>query len=382
MTIEISRYISKDVERELWARAAGRCQFNACNKLLYKSPITQERVNISEKAHIYSFSKDGPRGWGPLLLNRKALNEIGNLLLVCHDCHKTIDQDIAGLKYSASLLQKWKRDHETRIELVTRILPRQKSNVVLFRASIGTDAVSISVDDANHALFPDWFPHEETPIVLEMKWEGRESDPLYWAREEENLLRGFERMIRPLIAEGTHFSIFAFAPMPLLVRLGTLLTEKTAVETYQLQREPVQNWRWNEVASEIAYRISPPQSFEHPPALIVSLSAKVSTDRVHRTIGPNVSIWELSIDAPNRDFLKTRQHLSNFRKTARALIDEIEGRHGTSVPLAIFPAMPVAAAVELGRVRMPKVAMPWVIFDQHDAQAGFVKALEIGGRNQ
>lgn len=27
--------------------------------------MTQERVNISEKAHIYSFSEDGPRGWGP-----------------------------------------------------------------------------------------------------------------------------------------------------------------------------------------------------------------------------------------------------------------------------------------------------------------------------
>ena len=62
---EVTRYIKKEVERELWARAAGRCQFNGCNRILYKSPVTQERVNISEKAHIYSFSEDGPRGWGP-----------------------------------------------------------------------------------------------------------------------------------------------------------------------------------------------------------------------------------------------------------------------------------------------------------------------------
>ncbi len=53
---EVNRYIKREVERELWARAAGRCQFNGCNRILYRSPVTQERVNITEKAHIYSFS--------------------------------------------------------------------------------------------------------------------------------------------------------------------------------------------------------------------------------------------------------------------------------------------------------------------------------------
>lgn len=91
MPVEVTRYIKKEVERELWARAAGRCQFHGCNRLLYKSPITQERVNISEKAHIYSFSEVGPRGWGPFKRNHDNLNNLDNLMLMCHDCHKTID---------------------------------------------------------------------------------------------------------------------------------------------------------------------------------------------------------------------------------------------------------------------------------------------------
>ncbi len=70
---EVTRYIKKEVERELWARAAGRCQFNGCNRILYKSPVTQERVNISEMAHIYSFSEAGPRGWGRLRRTLRAL---------------------------------------------------------------------------------------------------------------------------------------------------------------------------------------------------------------------------------------------------------------------------------------------------------------------
>lgn len=105
---DVTRYIKKEVERELWAMAAGRCEFNGCNRILYKSPVTQEQVNIAEKAHIYSFSKDGPRGWGLLKTIPESINDINNLMLLCHDCHKTIDQDLLGQKYSATLLKQWK----------------------------------------------------------------------------------------------------------------------------------------------------------------------------------------------------------------------------------------------------------------------------------
>src|SRR5467141_1002258 len=119
MVRDVTRHIGGPIERELWGRAAGRCEFNGCNRLLYKSPVTQESVNISEKAHIYSFSKDGPRGRGPLARKKKALNKIGNLMLVCHDCHKKIDKDKDGRRYSAELLQRWKQEHERRIAVVT-----------------------------------------------------------------------------------------------------------------------------------------------------------------------------------------------------------------------------------------------------------------------
>jgi len=45
--------------------------------------------------------------------------------------------------------------------------------------------------------------------------------------------------------------------------------------------------------------------------------------------------------------------------------------------LHVFPAMPVSLAVELGRVRMPKADMPWLVYDQVNARGGFVRALTI-----
>jgi len=163
------RSIKREVERELWARAAGRCQFNGCNKPLYKSPITQERVNISEKAHIYSFSKDGPRGWGRFAKNNKSINDIENLILMCHDCHTTIDQDINGERYSAKFLQQWKKEHETRVRIVTGISSNMKSHVIFYSANIGDEKSPIQKNDAFEAMFPIKFPQDEHPIVLSMK---------------------------------------------------------------------------------------------------------------------------------------------------------------------------------------------------------------------
>ena len=54
----LSRHINPTAEKELWAKSAGRCQFNGCNRILYKSPVTQEPVNISEKAHLRPLERD------------------------------------------------------------------------------------------------------------------------------------------------------------------------------------------------------------------------------------------------------------------------------------------------------------------------------------
>jgi hypothetical protein len=379
MLKDVTRYIKKEVERELWARAAGRCQFYGCNRILYKSPVTQEPVNISEKAHIYSFSEYGSRGWGLFAKNKKALNDLGNLMLVCHDCHKTIDQEKDGARYQAELLIKWKMEHERRVVIVTGVDPIKKSYVVLYGANIGDETSFLQPEHANWALFPEWYPADEKPICLDMTWEGSDDKQNYWVTEERNLRQRFDRVLRPLIEEGHHFSIFGFAPIPLLIRLGTLFTDKIPSQVYQLQREPEQTWQWSTAQNGPVFKVNMPENYEHPPALAIALSSTIARGRITSVLGTNVSIWELAIADPHNDFLKSRDQLSKFRETVRKLMVQISEKHGNNTPLAIFPAMPVAAAVELGRVRMPKAEMPWVIYDQNNRLGAFVTALQIGG---
>jgi len=376
--LKIARKIKTTVERELWARTAGRCEFNGCNKLLYKSSITQERVNISEKAHIYSFSEKGPRGWGIFKQNLLGLNQIENLLLVCHECHKTIDKENDGGRYTAKLLIKWKNEHEKRVVVVTGVDPSKKSFVVLYGANIGDENALLQPEHSKYALFPDWYPAEERCTTLAMRWEGRDNDQGYWETEEQNLRESFSRQIFPMISDGCHFSIFGFAPIPLLIFLGTLFTDKVPARVYQLQREPEQTWQWEDSNESVSYIVTKPTAIQGPPVLVISLSSSISKERITSVVGSEVSIWELTIEKPNNDFLKTLKQLSEFRKVCRMLMVSICREHGTTTPLMVFPAMPVACSIEFGRIRMPKSEMPWIIFDQNKVKNAFVESLKIG----
>lgn len=382
MAKEIKRGLNQKVVVELWARAAGRCEFNNCNRPLYKSPVTQEQGNISEIAHIWSFSEKGPRGWGIFQSDRKQLNELSNLMLLCHDCHKIIDLDKKGERYSAKLLSNWKEEHERRIAIVTGVDPSKKSHVLLYGANIGQEKSMLQPEHAKAALFPEWYPAEERPNYLSMNWDGKDDREDYWKVEERNLKGIFNRKVLPLIEEANpcHFSIFALAPMPLLTLLGSLMTDKIPAQVYQLHREPHQTWYWMQGQEKFEYKIKTPDSSKYPPVLVISLSDSIAYERITAVLGAEISIWELTIEKPHNDFLKSKSQLSIYRETIRKLMVDIGKAHGKTTPLSIFPAMPVACAVELGRVRMPKADMPWIIYDQNNKRKCFIKTLEIGGK--
>lgn len=380
MVSEVTRYVTDQVQRELWARAAGRCQFDGHNRLLYTSCVTQESVNAAQKAHIYAFSENGPRGRGPYRSNVEPLNDVSNLMLMCYDCHKKIDQAGGEDRYPAELLLAWKKQHEQRVEIVTGIASDKKSHVVLYGANIGSEKSPIQFHACVEAMFPQWYPACERPVLVSMKSELNDSSPLYWRTESQHLLKAFQRKVLSIIEDDPckHFSLFALAPQPLLIQLGALLTDKIDVETYQLHREP-KGWFWQDSKDDFDYVINKPDDYDGKPALIVSLSDHVSQERITSAIGEDASIWEITLTKPHNDFMQSKQQLSLFRKHLRNLIVQIKRAHGEATPLHIFPVMPVSCAIEFGRTRMPKADMPWLIYD-HDMNAQkFVKAIELKG---
>jgi SMODS-associated and fused to various effectors sensor domain len=374
---DISRSISIATQNFLWGRAAGRCEFAGCNRLLWKSSVTSERVNIAQKAHIYSFSEGGPRGNDGV--PTEDLNSIDNLILVCHECHQKIDAAADGGRYTASIVQQMKREHERRIELVTGIDPTRKSHILLYGANIGEHSAPLNFAGAATAMFPHRYPASDHEISLGLKNSAvSDRDEQFWLTERENLEKQFARRVRDRISDGeiAHLSVFSLAPQPLLIHLGTLLGDIISCDVFQLHREP-QTWVWPSGAETPGYLIREPQSKTGKAALVLSLSATINLKRVTSVLGEDASIWTITVQTPHNDVMKSREQLAGLRSVLRRAFDQIKFAHGQSAILHIFPAAPVSACLEVGRVRMPKADMPWQLYDQVNPLGGFVPALSI-----
>jgi predicted metal-binding protein len=376
MPKDVTRHISLPVQRMLWGKAAGRCEFAGCNQPLWKSPITQEQVNIAENAHIYSFSDEGPRGNDDIAT--EALNELPNLMLVCHQCHRKMDQERDGGRYSAQLLQQMKARHERRIEVVTGIDANRRSHVVLYGANIGDHSSPLSYRATASCLFPGRYPAEDNAIELGMVNSMLvDRDEGYWQVERRQLIRTFTSRVKGRLAAGEieHLSVFALAPQPLLVLLGSLLTDIPQADVYQLRREP-QGWGWDSDDGSAGLSLIEPDAVAGTPALILSLSATVREDRVSAVLGPGATLWRITVPEPHNDFLRTQSQVREFRQLIRRTLDRIKAGHGQSATLHVFPAMPVSLAVELGRVHMPKADLTLRIYDQQ-RERGFTPALDV-----
>jgi hypothetical protein len=171
-----------------------------------------------------------------------------------------------------------------------------------------------------------------------------------------------------------------------LLRIGAEESRQFAdlwahVRSPELRREP-QGWKWADETRDINFIVNRPPQASGAPALVLSLSATITPDRVRKVLGAEASIWEMTLPVPHNDWLGTRNQLRAFREAMRPLLDQIKAIHGQTTGLHIFPAMPVATAIELGRVRMPKADMPWCIYDQVNDSDGFVPGLELGAHHR
>lgn len=230
--------------------------------------------------------------------------------------------------------------------------------VVTYSAMIAADSPQIDFRQACDAL-----PNEVVPLEhpFEIKNENPEQDEVsFWEKESAFLAKKVNELFTCMsVTKKMHLSLFALAPMPLLVKLGSLLNEKYQVDVYQKHRKP-DNWnRLDEEGQE--YIINRPDNINKKAVLVFSLSASIR-DCINHYYDDNASIWEVMVANPNMDMLRTKRQQDDFKEIVRDLLTEISNcTHDNTI--AVHMAMPVACAVELGRVWMPKGHKPLELYD-------------------
>jgi SMODS-associated and fused to various effectors sensor domain len=174
-----------------------------------------------------------------------------------------------------------------------------------------------------------------------------------------------------------HLSVFALAPQPLLVELGRLLCDIAPADVRQLQREP-KGWAWPADGTAIRYRVREACPGHGSVALVLALSATVTDERIFAALGPDSAIWAIEADRPHNDIMKRAADLAEFRRLLRSTFNAIKAVHGEQATIHIFPALPISAAIEVGRVWMPKADLPLIIYDQNRKLNGFIRGLAVG----
>jgi len=94
----------------LFADSGGYCQRPGCHNQLFVDTGTKN-IHLAEMAHIIAASDDGPRADTKISAADKGSYD--NLILLCANCHTTIDK--APADFPDEMIRGWKRKHVERI---------------------------------------------------------------------------------------------------------------------------------------------------------------------------------------------------------------------------------------------------------------------------
>jgi len=194
--------------------------------------------------------------------------------------------------------------------------------------------------------------------------------------------RTVERLYEPgmEVNETRHISLFAMAPIPLLVFLGNQLSNKVEVEVLQRHRD-TEDWVWKTTGAPVEYRFAKVREGTDRTlvAFVLSLSGKIHIDSLPSKIDDRFTVYELTLAGidPSPTFLRLREDLIRFKDTYQAALRTISRNHGQIEAIHLFPAVPAPVAVHCGRELLPKVDPKLLVYDFDKRTGGFTLTIEV-----
>lgn len=120
----------------LYGKAAGRCAFSTCRKLLILEATPSDKARqIGKIAHIVAHSPAGPRADANYPNDK--LDTYANWVLLCPTCHDTVDAQPEN--YPTEALLRIKQEHESWVE---EQLDEEMSNVSFAELEVAAKALS------------------------------------------------------------------------------------------------------------------------------------------------------------------------------------------------------------------------------------------------
>lgn len=361
----------------LFVRAGGRCEFDGCNRYLLEHHLTKTEGNFAQMAHIWAFSERGPRG--RRRSSGKAVHALSNLMLLCHQCHKLVDDDPG--QWSAAILRKHKKAHEDRVFMLTETKPDRHTVALALTAKIGGRAASISLSEMQEAAAPRYLGERDV-IRIDLTTLPDSASDHYWKTGADAIRSNTRNLYDGTFEHGPvrHVSVFALGPIPLLVQLGSCLSDKVPLTLYERHRDS-EGWKWKNKGEVMSYEFRTLRRGSDPVsvALLLSLSGRIREDDLPGVIDSRFTVYEITLDGiePTPRFLNREESLHAFRDVFLEAMRTIVANHRGLGQLHLFPAVPAPVAVAIGRDVMPKRDPTVLVYDFDKRAGGFTPALEV-----
>ncbi len=371
------RHIPPQTKLHLYVAAGGYCEFDGCGKYLMEHHVTLTPGNYGQMAHIVAFKPDGPRGRQGV--RPSDINNPENLMLLCGGCHHLVDKE-RPKEYARKILDGYKRAHEGRIRHLTSLGPNRKTAVLVVKAPINGQTVAIPTDQIIDATVPR-YPTRSDPETVDLTTIA-DQDSAFLKVGCHTIKEAVDRFFGPG-GDGRHAghtSIFALAPIPLLVYLGRQLTNKVASDLFQRHRD-TENWTWKIDGRPVRYdfRRLRRGSNGAKVSLILSLSGTIRVRDLPTIVRRSATIYRITLlgQTPRPTFLRTRQDLEGFRLAFQEAMGVIVQRHGLRRSIDLFPAIPTPVALLCGRELLPKAHPALKVWDYDKTKGGFKFQLEV-----
>lgn len=363
--------IPAQTQRELWGRSAGRCEFHGCNEPLFIDSVSQKRSNLATIAHIVAFSPAGPRGHATR--SKELEIDINNLMLTCKIHGDLIDNLNYVDQFTEEILLDYKRTHESRIRDATHAIENAKTTLLLVQGRIAGRESVINEEAVKQAIKPRW-PGSDSSIIIDLNaYRISEGRAAYWDAASEQVVQETRDLLKKKLTkeEIQHVSVFALAPIPLLVLLGHELTSRLDLDLFQYHRSAASNrwcWQVGQPGSDDGLNPYLPEHIVdvEDVAIAVSMSGIVERSAISRAIGREHLIYEIRAQKPGPDFLKYRAQLSEYGTMLRSILTSIRANVTSVKRIHLFLASPASVAIDSGRSFIEK-ADPEVFVYEFDS---------------
>ncbi|WP_192581412.1 SAVED domain-containing protein [Micromonospora sp. AMSO12t] len=346
-------------------------------------------MSLGELAHIVGQknSPESPRGLAPYSVSKRDLAE--NILLACGDCHAEIDDPISIDLFTVEKLRQAKRNHEERIKHVTGLGYDRRTVVLRMVGMLRGRPLELSQRTAVEAVIAssDRFPYfklsyDRVGVEIDLRRLAGESPPTgagsgrrelaptseYYEAAKSIIDETIDGVLNDGLQKGHvgHVSVFAWTRLPLLVYLGRKLGDGYTVDLYQ-RHQVEDSWAW------APGPLRPVEfTFDTPPAsdgaegvLLASVSGTVHESEIPSSLR-NLPIFRISAAGEKAagGIIDSKATLAAFRKTLREFFGNLERSHKNVTRLHLFGALPMSAAIALGRVREVAIQPAIVTYDR------------------